>query len=206
MLRLRRKRSQKRKLKPIWRVLFFFTTFILFCNFIDSRVKMLPLSVVETVAQNFCAQVISNAVMENSENISMISDIVYKNSSETALIDQNAKEINVLKSSILSDINNNLNGGHNTYIPIGNLFDNTFLNGRGFKIPIKLYFNGSADISIESEIVSAGVNQSKYRITMTVNTEIYSNSLSYDGCFYYESDYVLSEFLILGEVPLIGTT
>ncbi len=170
-------------------------------SFFESRVEALPENIANTAAKNFVSNAVNKAIEENSEIIGGLSQVSMTQENTTTMIQSDAEQLSLLKSQISNDINNALNGGYTTYIPIGNLFDNSFLNGRGFKVPVKIYFNGAAQIEFDSLIVSAGVNQSKYRLIMTVSTELYSNSVNYGGSFNFDSQYILNEFVILGEVP-----
>ena len=88
-------------------------------------------------------------------------------------------------------------------IPLGNVFSDVLLSGRGPVIPVKPVLAGNAATKIDTVLQSVGINQSLHRVFITFDIavvylapfETVTDSLRFD--------IVLSETLIVGDVPLV---
>ena len=86
-------------------------------------------------------------------------------------------------------------------MPVGNLTGVALFNGRGFKVPVSFSVDGVVSVDFESTLVSAGINRTKYAVTMTVAAELYSTSVSFPDVVAVESTYPVYESVLEGEVP-----
>ena len=59
----------------------------------------------------------------------------------------------------------------------------------------------AADLSFHTEFVSAGINQSCHRVTMTVTVQAYSQSQRFQTQAQVETSTVLAETVLVGQVP-----
>lgn len=109
--------------------------------------------------------------------------------------------LNQLRGQILSRLEESLNGRVSVHVPAGSLTGIALLNGRGFPVPLALGLEGSADLSFHTEFVSAGINQSCHRVTMTVTAQVYSQSKRFETQVETESTTVLAETVVVGSVP-----
>ena len=88
-------------------------------------------------------------------------------------------------------------------IPLGNVFSDVLLSGRGPSIPVKPVLAGNAATKIDTVLQSVGINQSLHRVSVTFDIpvmylapfETVTDSLRFE--------LVLSETLIVGDVPLV---
>lgn len=109
--------------------------------------------------------------------------------------------LNRLKAGVLEDLGQSLNGRAGASVPVGSLTGVGMLNGRGFPIPVCMAFEGSADVRFDTEFMSAGVNQTLHRITMTVTARVYSQSRRFSACVEESTSTVLGETVVVGPVP-----
>ena len=86
-------------------------------------------------------------------------------------------------------------------IPLGTLSGNQFLNNRGPKIRIELDISSAVYSKISSEFISAGINQTLHRITLTISTDIYFIMPWYRSSGGYQTEFILAETIIVGKVP-----
>ncbi|MBR0278077.1 MAG: sporulation protein YunB [Clostridia bacterium] len=157
-------------------------------------------------ANTYSSKVINNAVSEVIKNDFKYSDIcnINKNSKgEIISVTYNSIKINKLKTEltdvIIKDIENLSTA--EAGIPIGNITGSILLSGRGPKIPIKLLVAGSPDIKFEDEFISAGINQTKHKISIIIilNIEIILTNKS--RVTSVKSEVPVSETLIIGDIP-----
>ena len=102
---------------------------------------------------------------------------------------------------MLSQLEESLNGTVTVEVPVGSLTGIALLNGRGFTVPLTLQVESSADLSFETEFVSAGINQSCHRVTMTIRTQVISQSMRFPAETETETSTVLAETVLVGDVP-----
>ena len=116
-------------------------------------------------------------------------------------VSADAGALNRLKGDILEELERSLNGRASVGVPVGSLTNIALLNGRGFSVPVRLNFEGSADVSFQTELLPAGINQSCHRITMTVRVQAYSHSQRFPVHVAETSSTVLAETVLVGTVP-----
>lgn len=109
--------------------------------------------------------------------------------------------LNSLRVQVLEQLEKSLNGSVTVQVPVGSLTGVALLNGRGFPVPLSLRMEGSADLSFHTEFVSAGINQSCHRVTMTVTVQGFSQSKRFETSTQVETSTVLAETVLVGEVP-----
>ncbi len=120
---------------------------------------------------------------------------------EVSAISADAAALNRLKTGVLSRLNKALQGKTTLWVPLGSLTDIGVFNGRGPSVPVRIKLDGSANVSFQSELDSAGVNQSRHRVVMTVEAEVFSQSKRFPVRVKEQTSAVLAETVVVGEVP-----
>ncbi len=87
-------------------------------------------------------------------------------------------------------------------IPVGSLMNNQFFSGKGFPVNIKVYMSTSISSSVSSNIESAGINQSLYKIMLKIDVEGELIFPKGSEKFNVSSTVPLGEKIIMGSVPL----
>ena len=118
-------------------------------------------------------------------------------------IDSNAAAVNELNNKISASVNESLGNLENKEIkvPIGTLSGITFLTGRGVDIPLRLHQIGAAKTKIKSEFEDAGINQTRYRLYLTVTVELTAILPAHSTDISVTYDYMVSETIIVGKIP-----
>lgn len=111
------------------------------------------------------------------------------------------KTLNQLKTRLTEAVQKEINGKERVGVPAGSLTNVALLNGRGFSVPIRLQFTGSVAISFESEIETAGINQSCHRIVLHISVQAVSQSKRFSAAVAEETEVMIAETVIVGEVP-----
>ncbi len=86
-------------------------------------------------------------------------------------------------------------------IPLGSLFPNRLLSGRGPALPVRLLPLGDVETRLESRFLSAGINQTCHRIVLTVTAHV---GAMFAGCSAWTevvSSVNVAETVIVGGVP-----
>lgn len=200
------KRIHKRKIraKPITRVIICLILLFGLFSFCESRVRMLPPEYIHTSANSFAEKIINEIVEERLESATQTYTVNKDSSGRAMSVDTDPAALTKLKSGLADSLNKRLCGSYTAFVPFGSLLDHKLLNGWGFPVPVNLYFTGSAKVELKSDIVSAGINQSKYRMVMDVEAELASTSVTDSGSYTYKGEYLMCEVVLVGEVPIIA--
>lgn len=116
---------------------------------------------------------------------------------DTVRINQIEDELRHEINNALSDIENRDIGVH-----IGTLTGLSFLNERGHTVRMILQAEGAAEVKLEGKLESAGINQTRHTLSVKVETELAVFLPWYEEEVEVGGDYVISETLIVGEVPI----
>lgn len=93
-------------------------------------------------------------------------------------IDYNTKLVNEILSVTSKVTYNNLidvenkDNGIITYIPIGVVTDNVFLNDKGPKVPVKLSVNGNVLTSLKTDVKEYGVNSALIQVSVKIEANV----------------------------------
>ena len=66
---------------------------------------------------------------------------------------------------------------------------------------MELYQVGSVDTEFKSEFISAGINQTKYKVYLTVKLEVSAILPASSTDIMIDEDYLISETIIVGDMP-----
>ena len=115
----------------------------------------------------------------------------------------NIGEVNKIKTDILNTINDEILAIEQTDlgIPLGSLFLPEMLSGKGPQIPVKILSIRNSDGYFESSFIHAGINQTLHQVHMFVLVDVAVLVLGRTVIFTVESDVVVAETVIVGDVP-----
>ena len=115
----------------------------------------------------------------------------------------NMTEVNRLKTDILNIINDEILALDNSDlgIPLGSLFLPEFLSGKGPAIPVHILSIRNSDATFVSNFSQAGINQTLHQVTMEVSVDVAVLVLGRTSAFTMTSEVVVSETVIVGQVP-----
>lgn len=115
----------------------------------------------------------------------------------------NMSEVNRLKTDILNIINDEILAldASDIGIPLGSLFLPEFFSGKGPAIPVHILSIRNSDAVFSSSFSQAGINQTLHKLIMVVNVDVAVLVLGETGSFAINSEVVVAETVIVGEVP-----
>lgn len=115
----------------------------------------------------------------------------------------NIGEVNRLKTDILNIINDEILAlDHSDIgIPLGSLFLPELLSGKGPAIPVHILSIRNSDANFHSNFTQAGINQTLHQVTMQVSIDVAVLVLGQTASFTMESEVVVAETVIVGDVP-----
>jgi len=115
----------------------------------------------------------------------------------------NIGEVNRLKTDILNIINDEILALDNSDIgiPLGSLFLPELFSGRGPAIPVHILSIRNSDANFVSFFSQAGINQTLHQVIMEVSIDVSVLVLGQTTSFTMESQVVVAETVIVGDVP-----
>ena len=164
-------------------------------------------SLAETQVKNTTSDLINDAIDEQITKGTIQYDrIVYFEKDldgKITALKTNIGEVNRLKTDTLNVINDEIFDIEQTDlgIPLGSFFLPEFLSGRGPQIPVKILSIRNSDAYFESNFIHAGINQTLHQIEMCVLVDVSILVLGKTIIFTVESDVVIAETIIVGDVP-----
>jgi sporulation protein YunB len=171
------------------------------------RYNQVILDLAKTQVTNSTSDLINDAVARQiaGGNIQYDSIVYFEkdvNGKITAL-KTNIGEVNRIKTDTLNTINDEILAIDHTDlgIPLGSLFLPEMLSGKGPQIPVKILSIRNSDGYFESNFVQAGINQTLHQVHMYVLVDVAVLVLGRTIIFTVESDVVVAETIIVGDVP-----
>lgn len=115
----------------------------------------------------------------------------------------NIGEVNRLKTDILNIINEEILSLDTTDIgiPLGSIFLPELFSGKGPVIPVHILAIRNSDAAFTSHFSEAGINQTLHQLVMVVNVDVTVLVLGQTDSFSLNSEVVVAETVIIGEVP-----
>ena len=178
-------------------------------SFVLFRGKYRPVirSLAETQVKNATSDLTNDAIAKQIAAGNIAYDrIVYfekdLNGRITAL-KTNIGEINRLKTDILNIINDEILAldTSDIGIPLGSLLLPEFFSGKGPVIPVRILSIRNSDAVFASDFSQAGINQTLHRLNMEVSIDVAVLVLGQASSFTVNSEVVVAETVIVGEVP-----
>lgn len=173
----------------------------------DGRLRIVINNYSLSKAKILSNSVINQTVYDYLENKKLsYSDIIKINTDTEGNVNSvefDTVEITKIKSGIISLVQNNIvkNEIIKMSVPVGTLTGNQYLNNRGPIIDIEMKMSSAVFSKISSTFISAGINQTLHKITMSVSINVYFVMPWYRSSGDFQTEYVLAETIIVGRVP-----
>lgn len=168
-------------------------------------IKSVVFSQAQTVSTNVINQVVADELSRLDIDYSDIIDIQKDADGKILAVSTDMKKVNSLKSLMTLSIQDKISAMEvqKTKIPLGTFTGTEILNGRGPKIPIDVSMSGSLIMDFKSEFVSAGINQTKHKLYLEVNSEVLAFIPGYPVNTVVKTSILIAETIIVGEVPAV---
>lgn len=161
----------------------------------------------ETQVKNTTSDLTNDAIAKQiADGVVQYDQIVYFEKDldgRITALKTNIGEVNRLKTDILNIINDEILAlDHSDIgIPIGSLFLPELLSGRGPVIPVHILSIRNSDANFVSHFSQAGINQTLHQVTMEIAIDVSVLVLGRTTSFTIESQVVIAETVIVGQVP-----
>lgn len=176
---------------------------------ITAAMQMRPLlaSLATTKVSNTVTRIVSEAVYQAIEDGEIRYDgLVTFEKDETGQITavrSNMAAFNHLQADILDTILTRIDqvSARELSIPVGTLTGFSLLAGRGPRISVRMESVGSSEANFHNEFVSAGINQTKHQIILTVDVSVSILLPGFTTATKVSNSFIVAETVIVGSVP-----
>ena len=176
---------------------------------ITAAVQMRPLLAIlaTTKVSNTVTRIVSEAVYQAIEDGEIRYDgLVTFEKDETGQITavrSNMAAFNHLQADILDTILTRIDqvSARELSIPVGTLTGFSLLAGRGPRISVRMESVGSSEANFHNEFVSAGINQTKHQIILTVDVSVSILLPGFTTATKVSNSFIVAETVIVGSVP-----
>ena len=174
---------------------------------VDIRVRPIIEKTSAYQSKIYATRIINDAVYEEigSEQFeyAQLVNVVYDENKQVSSIESNMVNINRLKSLITQNVNEAIKdlGKQELSISLGTISGLHIFYGKGPEIPIQVVPAGYVETALVSVFSEAGINQTLHRIILEVNTDISAIIPGYTTSVKVSGKFVVSETVIVGEVP-----
>ena len=177
--------------------------FLMFRSYYRTVIRELAQSQVKTTTSDMINDAIAKQVAQGSIQYDRLVYFEKDLDGRITALKTNVSEINRLKTDILNIINDeilSLNAS-DIGVPLGSLILPEFLSGRGPAIPVHILSILNSDAQFQSDFSQAGINQTLHKLNMEVSVEVSVLVLGETDAFNVQSQVVVAETVIVGQVP-----
>lgn len=133
-------------------------------------------------------------------------DLTVISTNETGLVTSVSADVvrlNQLKAAVGAEIDQRMAGlqSRDLYLPLGSLLGLDYLSGMGPVYHTNFSLYGESFITFDSSFDAVGVNQTRHRILLTVETKIFMFLPSSKEVLTFETQVCAAETIIVGAVP-----
>lgn len=172
-----------------------------------SRYREVILELAQTQVKNATSDLTNDAIAKQiADGVIQYDRIVYFEKDldgRITALKTNIGEVNRLKTDILNIINDEILAldTSDIGIPLGSIFLPEFFSGKGPAIPVRILAIRNSDAVFSSSFSQAGINQTLHKLNMTVNVDVSVLVLGQTSSFSVNSEVVVAETIIVGDVP-----
>ena len=146
---------------------------------------------------------VADYLQENNIAYTDLITVSLNDKKEVTTIGTNTIAINKLKADVTNAIATELKDsrGEKVRVSLGNLFDSYILDYIGIEFQVKLTDYGFIETDITSSFKSAGINQTLHRINLKIKVDVNINVGTLYQTETVETEILLAETVMLGNVP-----
>ncbi len=189
-----------------WRVLVVILIPVLLFIWMDHNLRPVILSMAEARARVMAVQAMNDAVfqvMRTGGVYSDLMDVVMDSSGRVSMMQANTARMNEMATQTVLAVQNNLENiaSSGIGIPLGSATGIKLLAGSGPTIHVDVVPVGAVSTEFVSEFSSAGINQTRHRIYLQVNTTVQMVIPTGTKTAAVSAHVPVAESIIVGDVP-----
>ena len=174
---------------------------------ISISMKETVVGLAEVKAKSMVSQVVNSAIKEEffqeAANLDNLLIVNKDNDGSIEMIQSNTVALNVLTAELSNEIKRNYEGMQPTSInvPLGTIIGSQILSQMNIYVKIKVLPLSVSNIDFSSEFESQGINQTKYKMYLSIKSNVRIMSPYSSATLECTDRFLLVEAVVLGNVP-----
>lgn len=198
------KNHKKKNLHII--ILFLLILSLLTYYYIEKNIKPTLKSICEVKAKVIATEIINDTVREELKNDVLKEQILiptFDNEGKINMIRTDALAMNTVSSNIANSVQQKIVSLSNQKfsIPLGSALDSQLLSNTGPILNFTILHQGSVLVDFVTEFDESGINQTRYKIYITVAVDMRIISPVTTSSITVNNNVLIAEIVIVGEVP-----
>ncbi len=155
-----------------------------------------------TIQEQLAEAVLEVLAQQQNQSIELVS-FIRDQEGRIIAVETNTQTANRLKSQLNRRVSDRLKNLESVpfYLPLGTLLGNEFLAGQGPAVPFHVVPVGTLSSDFISTFESVGINQTKHQIDLVLEVEVEAAIPFFHIAANVQSHFIISETVIVGEVP-----
>ena len=168
-------------------------------------IKAISVSKAKVISTEAVNEAILQELSENKEAYNQIVKLEKLENGELTAILSDMEKVNKLKSRVGMIIQNKFLSlkDRKISVALGTLSGIEMFNGLGPSVPMKISVSGNVSTDFKTLFSGAGINQTIYQIYLYIRTRICVMVPGCSCCEDFESSFLVSEIVVLGNVPKV---
>lgn len=168
-------------------------------------IKAISVSKAKVISTEAVNEAILQELSENKEAYDQIVKLEKLENGELTAILSDMEKVNKLKSRVGMIIQNKFLSlkDRKISVALGTLSGIEMFNGLGPGVPMKISVSGNVSTDFKTSFSGAGINQTIYQIYLYIRTRICVMVPGCSCCEDFESSFLVSEIVVLGNVPKV---
>ena len=158
---------------------------------------------VSNAVNRIVVDAVRDAIDSGQVNYDVLIHLEKDETGRVAALESNMAAFNHLQAEILDTVLTRISQvpTGDLSIPIGSLTGSTLLAGRGPRITVRMESVGSSEANFRNAFTSAGINQTKHQIILTVDVSVSVLLPGFRTATKVSNSFIVAETVIVGTVP-----
>lgn len=202
-MRVRRRRSTGARARALLALVLLALAVILFNQQIRPVMESVTVNRAKARSIEIINSVVLNEIDQNGLSYENLVNINRDADGRVLSITSDITKMNRVKANIIADVQKGLDGMEESGedIPIGTLIGSHLFHGYGPSLRLRITLTGNVKADFKSTFESTGINQTRHRIFLSVDTSVYSFLPGVSETTDVSTDVLVAETVIVGEVP-----
>lgn len=198
------KNYKRKNIKII--ILFLVISSLIAYYYIEKNIKPTLVSICEVKAKVIATEIINTTIREELKNDALKEQILiptFDNNGKINMIKTDALAMNTISSNIANKVQNKilLLSNQEFSIPLGSALNSQLLSNTGPILKFSILHQGSVLADFVTEFDESGINQTRYKIYITVVVDMRIISPVTTSSITVSNNVLIAEIVIIGEVP-----
>ncbi len=187
-------------------ILFLVILLLISYYYIEKSIRPTLVSICEVKAKVIATEIINATVREELKNDVLKEQILiptFDNDGKINMIRTDALAMNTVSSNIANKVQNKIVSleKQKFSIPLGSALDSQLLSNTGPMLKFTILHQGSVIVDFVTEFDESGINQTRYKIYITVTVDMRIISPVTTSSVTINNNVLIAEIVIVGEVP-----